>query len=247
MKKQFLFSILVLSSIALFSFTKKGFDPLAITGIISENTFLDVAEVSNVNWREYMNWHEQQYGKESKEYQATTPKTSVWGDKKFESAKKFYLTHEQYANYPVVGISHEQAVAYCTWRAARINEILKLEKKKTAYIYSCRLPTKAEWEKIANRETYHFEPYKMDNHNLQKVTDDGVVHKNDITSPVKSFTPTLNGFYNLIGNVAEMVEEKGIAKGASWQHPNAGIKIENDYYYTEPTHWIGFRCVLVRQ
>lgn len=246
MKKQLLLFVILISSTVLLSFNKKGFDPLEITSIISENTFLDVSEVSNLNWREYMSWNENNYGTESKEYLACLTDETVWVGEKFKPMRELYLKHSSYDNYPVVGISYKQAVAYCKWRAARINEVMKLQNKKSTVSYSCRLPTKAEWEKIAHRETYHFEPYKVDNHNLQVVTEDGVVHENDITSPVKSFTPTLNGFYNLIGNVAELVSEKGIAKGASWQHTDINVKIERDYKYTKPTNWIGFRCVLVR-
>lgn len=246
MKKYFLVSSILLVSLAFFSFAKKGFDPLAITGVIAENTFLDVAEVSNLNWREYMSWNEKKYGKESKEYLACTPDENVWEGDKFKPMKALYLKHNSYDNYPVVGVSYEQAMAYCNWRAERINEAVKLQNKKSKVTYSCRLPTKAEWEKLANKETYHFEPYKTTNHNLQQVTEDGVVHENDLTSPVKSFTPTLNVFYNLIGNVAEMVAEEGVAKGASWQHTAIDVKVENDYNYTQPTNWIGFRCVLER-
>lgn len=247
MKKNIVRTSVVLLTIILCSFAKKGFDPLVITGIISQNTFLDVAEVSNLNWREYMSWNAKKYGKESKEYLASTPDQNVWSDNQYEPMRLRYLSHPAYNNYPVVGISYEQAVAYCEWRAARINEVIKLRNKKSTTTYSCRLPTKAEWEKLAHMETYHFEPYQTAHHNLQKVTEDGVVHENDITSPVKSFTPTLNGFYNLIGNVAELVAEKGIAKGASWQHTDIDAAIEKDYPYTQPTHWIGFRCVIERQ
>jgi len=246
MKKISLLTGILLITITFFSFKKKHFDPLAITGIISENTFLDVFEVTNLNWREYMSWNENQFGKDSKEYLASLPDQTVWEGKKYEAAKKMYLHHASFNNYPVVGISHAQANAYCKWRAARINEIIKIQNKKSSITYSCRLPTKAEWERLARIEAYYFAPYKNDNHNLQKVTDDGVINENDITSPVKSFTPTLNGYYNLMGNVAEMVTEKGIAKGASWQHTNIGLTHETDYTYTNPTKWVGFRCVLER-
>jgi formylglycine-generating enzyme required for sulfatase activity len=246
MKKQYILAIIFLVAIAFFSFTKKGYDPLAITRIISENTFLDVAEVTNLNWREYISWNENRFGKGSKEYLASLPDIKVWAIEKFNPLREKYLNHPSYNDYPVVGVSYEQAVAYCNWRSARINEVIKIQNKKSSVTYSCRLPTKSEWEKLARIETYYFAPYKTENHNLQEVTDDGVVHENDITSPVKSFTPTLNGYYNLIGNVAEMVAEKGIAKGGSWQHTNIGLSHETDYKYTQPTNWIGFRCVLVR-
>ena len=36
----------------------------------------------------------------------------------------YYLTYPGYSNYPVVGISWEQALAYCDWRTNRINEAI---------------------------------------------------------------------------------------------------------------------------
>ena len=40
-----------------------------------------------------------------------------------------YLTYPAYSNYPVVGVSYEQALAYCDWRTNRINEAI-LQKAK---------------------------------------------------------------------------------------------------------------------
>ena len=49
--------------------------------------------------------------------------------------------------------------------------------------------------------------------------------------------------YNTIGNVCEMVDEKGLAKGGSWNHPYKDAKIENQFRYEEPQAWVGIRSV----
>jgi formylglycine-generating enzyme required for sulfatase activity len=51
------------------------------------------------------------------------------------------------------------------------------------------------------------------------------------------------GLTDMIGNVAEMVLEKGVAKGGSWAHTLEQSKIANRQYYTKPEAWLGFRCV----
>ncbi len=247
MKKQRLIFVALIITITLFSFTEKDVEPLKGSRIISENTYMDVAEVSNLNWREYMSWTAKQFGNTSTQYLATLPDTTVWEGKKWEPIKEFYLRNSEYENYPVVGISHSQAVAYCTWRADRINEVLKLQNKKSTSTFSCRLPSKDEWEKLANNELIPFGTFQSEFHNLQNVTEDGVVHEQNLMAPVKSFTPTLNGYYNLIGNVAEMVMEKGIAKGGSWNHTNIDVTVDKDNQYEGPTKWWGFRCVLVKK
>jgi formylglycine-generating enzyme required for sulfatase activity len=65
------------------------------------------------------------------------------------------------------------------------------------------------------------------------------------TSDVKSFFPNSYHLYNMIGNVAEMVSEKGIAKGGSFANTLEECKIINNQYYTKPERWLGFRCVAV--
>lgn len=59
----------------------------------------------------------------------------------------------------------------------------------------------------------------------------------------KSMRPNRFGLTDTIGNVAEMVEEEGIAKGGSWAHTLEQSKILNRQYYTKPEAWLGFRCV----
>lgn len=52
-------------------------------------------------------------------------------------------------------------------------------------------------------------------------------------------------YFHLIGNVAEMVQEKGIVKGGSWRHklavsfPSKKILVDPEKVYD----WVGFRCV----
>lgn len=51
------------------------------------------------------------------------------------------------------------------------------------------------------------------------------------------------GISDMIGNVAEFVSEKGIAKGGSWAHSLEQSAIYNRQAYTKPDAWLGFRCV----
>lgn len=46
--------------------------------------------------------------------------------------------------------------------------------------------------------------------------------------------------------MAEMVSEKGVAKGGSFTHPLDSCKISIDQYYFQPEVWLGFRCVAVK-
>jgi formylglycine-generating enzyme required for sulfatase activity len=48
---------------------------------------------------------------------------------------------------------------------------------------------------------------------------------------------------DMIGNVAEMTAQKGVAKGGSWAHRLNESSISSKLYYEEPTAWLGFRCI----
>lgn len=65
------------------------------------------------------------------------------------------------------------------------------------------------------------------------------------TSEVYHFLPNKYGLYDMIGNVAEMVQEKGIAKGGSYRNSYDSINIQKDFSYDSPKDWLGFRCVCV--
>ena len=51
------------------------------------------------------------------------------------------------------------------------------------------------------------------------------------------------GIYNMIGNVAELVEEKGIVKGGSFREILSNSKITGRRNCNTPTDDIGFRCI----
>ena len=53
----------------------------------------------------------------------------------------------------------------------------------------------------------------------------------DITAQVSSYYPNSFGLYNVCGNVAEMVAEKGKAKGGSWKSFGGEVRIESVEYF----------------
>ncbi len=97
---------------------------------IKPNFFVDKTEITNISWKEYLAWTERIFGKTSPEMEAALPDTSVWlgivenGDYLMGN----YLRNRQYDNFPVVGISHDQAIAYSKWRSDRVFEMILIEK-----------------------------------------------------------------------------------------------------------------------
>ncbi len=66
--------------------------------------------------------------------------------------------------------------------------------------------------------------------------------KNKFTEPSISGWTNTSGIYGLFGNVAEMVETKGISKGGSWKKAITELDVLALQHYTGPNNWLGFRC-----
>lgn len=86
--------------------------------------YMDETEVSNVDWLEYMFWTRTNFPDDYEAYYNTIPDTLVWR-RPLSYNEPFvnnYLRHPAYQDYPVVGVTWEQATAYCKWRTDRVNE-----------------------------------------------------------------------------------------------------------------------------
>ncbi len=88
--------------------------------------YMDETEVSNTNWLEYLDWIRQSYPDDYEYYYNELPDTLVWRRPLSynEPYVDNYLRHPAYGEYPVVGVTWEQAQRYCTWRTSRVNELL---------------------------------------------------------------------------------------------------------------------------
>ena len=92
--------------------------------------YLDETEVTNVDYLEYLFWIQRVYGLSYPEvYKKALPDTLVWRDKLGynEPFVDGYLRHPAFKNYPVVGVSWQQATDYCVWRTDRVNERILID------------------------------------------------------------------------------------------------------------------------
>ncbi len=88
--------------------------------------YMDQYEVSNVNWREYLNWTTMVFHNSPELIRRAYPDTLVWRSEMAynEPYTEYYFVHPAYDNYPVVGINWEQANDFCVWRSDRLNELV---------------------------------------------------------------------------------------------------------------------------
>ncbi|MDD3320893.1 MAG: SUMF1/EgtB/PvdO family nonheme iron enzyme [Paludibacter sp.] len=120
---------------------------------------------------------------------------------------RMYFSHPGFANYPVVGVTWEQAEAFCQWRTQLFNNANRIGGQ------DYRLPTEAEWEYAArggrrmalypwggnyvrdSKGCYlaNFKPMRG------SYTDD----EGATTMKVAMFPPNDYGLFDMAGNVAE--------------------------------------------
>lgn len=126
-----------------------------------------------------------------------------------ESYMRLYFNHPNFSDYPVVGVSWEQANAFCAWRT---DYLLKGLGNAAKYIQRYRLPTEVEWEYAARGKEGNPFPWEKEESKSEEgcfyanfkpargnYTKDG----NLITSRVGTYAANSNGLYDMAGNVAE--------------------------------------------
>lgn len=145
------------------------------------------------------------------------PDTLVWiRDFTYSYNEPFsnnYFWHLAYDNYPVVGVTWQQAKAFCHWRTKRLNEFQQLLDEPGVHDY--RLPNEAEWEYAARAgkqmTVYPWGSYYTRNQqgcfvaNFKPQRGNYVSDSNYSTNTMKvgSFDPNSFGLYDMGGNVTE--------------------------------------------
>lgn len=200
---------------------------------------LEIAKTGKTNWRSFL-------------------------PEKFQSlsdTKLYDNGHPDAPECPIQNISYEAAKLYCEW----VTEIYNASdhKKKMYKRVVFRLPTEGEWFSTAhgghesalypwggfyvrnikgcflsNFDVLDYEP--CTDCKVQLLSNDGGFF------PVKAdaYFPNDYGCYNMSGNVAEMIQEKGIAMGGSWADDPDKCKVFSKQEFEEPNPKVGFRVFM---
>ena len=169
------------------------------------------------------------------------PDTTVW-IKDFtysynEPMHNDYFSHPAYQDYPVVGISWTQAVAFCNWRTKFKNDYQRDKGKPNVSRF--RLPNEAEWEYAARggipSGTYPWgSPYLLNDRacflaNFKPLRGDYAADQAVYTVEAKSYLPNDYNLYNMAGNVAEWTNSSynaGSYEYVSSLNPNMSFDVE---------------------
>lgn len=186
----------------------------------TETFFVFNKEVTNLEYREFAN---------SVKSPSIWPDTNSWNtDFKLaynDPMRKQYFWNPMYYDYPVVGVSQSQALAYCKWLQDKLNEQLS-QSKNNEYTCLVTLPSEMQWQSVfyysylkeekSNGHIAWLLENKLlktkDRYNLNfgiDISKEGMgvydYMKDGGMYPLREnfYKPTKHGIYNLMGNVAE--------------------------------------------
>lgn len=251
---------------------------------VSVGKLIDEAEITNLHWAEFLYYVRRDLSES--DYTRMLPNFN-------QLPRPDYFTNPFFRFYPVVGITYEQAEAYCQWRTHIVNELNKRQMNAKGIIppkkftLEFRLPTEKEWEtyaacgiditkhprgvkyieseikvnpnaanylKFKNELSQSTSQIRHDIKEFNKKKERLIMFNIDRVeapyflinkTPFYVFDLPINnyGLYNMTGNVAELVKEKGITKGGSYRDKidDCSIDKKGEYIGASPT--VGFRTV----
>ncbi|MFT4876256.1 MAG: sulfatase activating formylglycine-generating enzyme [Bacteroidia bacterium] len=227
--------------------------------------YIASTEITNNNWKEFLYYLKQEGRME--EYNANVLDTTVWRTtlRYNEPYVDYYYQHPAYKEYPAVGMTLKQAIAYADW----LTEIFAMRDQGVKVTFS--VPTKKQWIRAARGGLTRGYPWEglyirnskgayLSNHkavgsenvHLDRSTNNLVVvssgtkgAENTIIAPAESYYPNQFGIYNMSGNVAELVSDDTVAMGGSWNDTGYDVRVESEQPASEPKSTIGFRVVAV--
>jgi formylglycine-generating enzyme required for sulfatase activity len=239
---------------------------------VLQGFYLQNCEVTNKEYREFLIALKSE-GKLD-EYRLAQVDSQQWTLKPpfSEWYTKYYNWHVAFDDYLVVNISRKGAELYCQWLTEKTRAETGSEKylfrlptraewikaangNKTYYRYGWGGPS---LRNSCGKYVCNFKSYDSQNIHFDTLTKsykalpaDNLPAEGEypqssggIIEPVKAYWTSDLGFFNLNGNVAEMVQESNIAVGGSWNSTGFDVRNQSVMSFNGPSPEIGFRVCL---
>ncbi|WP_420387662.1 SUMF1/EgtB/PvdO family nonheme iron enzyme [Roseivirga sp.] len=223
---------------------------------INNRLCIDITEVPAHVYKDYLASLAAEFGRESDEFSQAEPNYGLWAQV-FEGVsanalKEKFISTDELALMPIMGISFEQANNFAAWRTktmeALLNEMGKNERAAFPKKFRFRLPSENEWARIRfliqdKKMLKQLEKIAKSNESSFKLSKSDLMSSSQKIKPVYFEAAEDIGFYNVFGNVAEMTSTKGVAMGGSWQNPNSGKVFTQPFTYDGASAAVGLRMI----
>jgi formylglycine-generating enzyme required for sulfatase activity len=214
--------------------------------------YMDRYEVTNAEYREFLN---DVYNRSPERYRERLPDSTAWNESISQNFTSYFYS-SNFADYPVVVVTWEEAQAYCKWEGKRLPSEAEWEYAARAGRVGSIYPWAGLSVQINGRYLANFSPSQAG------LAADGYA----FTAPVGSFPPSRWGLHDMAGNVAEWVRddytssysqlsqldpvylseeaESKVVRGGSWQSSSRqiGVGFRGRQQPDQATPTTGFRC-----
>lgn len=231
-----------------------------------QSFYISKGEVTNFQYQEFLSYL--RANNETEKLKICQVDSANWSTANSSNKKmeELYHTHIAYRDYPVVNISHEAAEMYCAFIAKTFSE-------RFGVAVAARIPFYTEYVRAARGDDkvirYGWGTSETRNSkgnilgNFTRIGEECVTRNSetgkyeinlqgippvmdgydDVLAPSESYWPNQFGVYNLSGNAAEMINEKGVAVGGAWNNPGYDVRIDSKKEFTGSDKSVGFRVV----
>lgn len=136
--------IIVILSISIVCIAQSYGQKTPPSGVVAlpnaENTYIQIHEITVADWNIYLNDIIARTNENSDLLRDNLPNDAIC---KVAYKTDNYLTNPEIQNYPIVGITLEQAKWYCSWRS---DWEFKNKKKNNPYMYRYSIPTESDFQ-----------------------------------------------------------------------------------------------------
>ncbi|MDR1183096.1 MAG: formylglycine-generating enzyme family protein [Bacteroidales bacterium] len=229
---------------------------------IENNLYVDKYEVSVGDYHIFLN------DKKGKGEDCTLLMydSTLWDLIKGYGWEEYYFNHRTSAEHPIICITYTAANEFCKWLTEKYNTNSQKKYKKVIF----RLPSEQEFIKAAishydrDKIFYPWGTNFLFNSKGEKLCSFWEIHQEDLDvhdsiikcyniinfldakrlENVASYKPNPYGIFNIVGNVAEMIQEENIAMGGDWRSTGYNVKITSKKKFENADISVGFRVYM---
>lgn len=217
---------------------------------------IEISEVPTFFYKDFLAAKAEEFGPKTDRFESLLPDFKLWNkllpQLSEEQIKSKFFESDELALMPLVGITLEQAEAFCEWRTEAFKvELATMDPQDRADFpknFEFRLPTAAEWGRLR----FLYQDKKMMKRIGKLASSNRSAFKSEKSASMAQLKKVKDiyskqhesvGFFNLLNNVAEMTSEPGVAMGGSYFEANTSEEFQKTFSYEGAQAWLGMRCV----